>query len=94
MLLWGRGCYAKGGNRETAWAEGASCSPTALTVCFSLAALAEGAVVGRRGATAKGTFAAQPFEALPLSKAPVLIQRILTEQQQPLRENFASELSH
>lgn len=43
----------RGGKREAAWVKDALCSRTPLTVCFFLAALAEGAVVGRRGAISK-----------------------------------------
>lgn len=71
--------------RRGARVKGASCPPTPLTVCFSLAALAEGAVVGRRGAAAEGTFAAQPLNVLAFTEAHIFIHRILTEQQQPLR---------
>lgn len=65
------------GKLETAWAKGASRSPTPLTICFSLAALAEGAVVGRRGATAKGMFGAQPFNMLTFAKVDICFQHIL-----------------
>lgn len=65
--------------------EGASCSWTTLTFCFSLAALAKGAVVVRRGAIEKGTFVTVLLKVLTFTKVHIFNQHILTEQQQPLR---------